>query len=80
MANTKNKMTFPRTNTILTEESAQLVIRVSATIPKISSMIAAPSIAFPARVFNFPNSFNVSTVILTDVAVKIIPIKIFCKV
>ena len=36
-------------------------------------------IAFPDRVFNFPSSFNVSTVILTDVAVSTIPIKIFCK-
>ena len=48
-------------------------------IPRISSMMAAPKIAFPERVFNFPSSFNVSTVILTDVAVKMIPIKIFCK-
>ena len=47
--------------------------------PKISSMMAAPKIALPARVFNFPSSFNVSTVILTDVAVRIIPIKIFCN-
>ena len=48
-------------------------------IPRISSIIAAPRIAFPDRVFNFPNSFSVSTVILTEVAVSTIPIKIFWR-
>ena len=38
---------------------------------------AAPRIAFPERLFNAPNSFNVSTVILTDVAVSTTPIKTF---
>ena len=46
---------------------------VNATIPKISSIIAAPKIAFPAFVFSFPISFKVSTEILTEVAVKIRP-------
>ena len=55
------------------------VITVSAIIPIISSIIAAPKIAFPERVLSLPSSFKVSTVILTDVAVKITPIKIFCK-
>lgn len=64
---------------MLTFGSVALVTTVKAITPKISSMIAAPKIAFPARVLNFPSSFNVSTVILTEVAVKIIPIKIFCK-
>ena len=68
-----------RTIAIFTLSSAILVTIVSAIIPRISSIIAAPSIAFPERVFNFPSSFNVSTVILTDVAVRITPIKIFCK-
>ena len=56
-----------------------LVTIVNATIPRISSMIAAPRIALPERVLSFPSSFNVSTVILTEVAVRITPIKIFCR-
>ena len=55
----------------ITDESAKLVMIVNATIPKISSIIAAPKIAFPAFVFSFPISFKVSTEILTDVAVRI---------
>ena len=80
IAQTKNITTLCKTTEILTDESAKLVMIVKATIPKISSIIAAPNIAFPARVFNLPNSFKVSTVILTEVAVKIIPIKIFCNI
>ena len=45
----------------------------------MSSIIAAPNIAFPALVFNFPISFKVSTVILTEVAVNIIPMNTFCN-
>ena len=47
-------------------------------IPKISSIIAAPKIALPEAVFNLPISCNVSTVILTDVAVRITPTKTAC--
>ena len=35
--------------------------------------------AVPAEVFSFPISFKASTVILTEVAVKITPINIFCN-
>ena len=42
-------------------------------------MTAAPRIAFPAAEFNLPSSFNVSTVILTDVAVRITPMNTFCN-
>ena len=35
--------------------------------------MAAPRMAFPDAVFSFPISCNVSTVILTDVAVKTTP-------
>ena len=56
--------------------SAKLVTIVRAMIPKISSIMAAPRIAFPDLVFNLPNSFKVSTVILTEVAVKILTVKI----
>ena len=40
----------------------------------------APRIAFPERVFNFPSSFKVSTEMLTDVAVSMIPINTFCSI
>ena len=79
MANTKNAATFPRTTAIWTEGSAILVMTVSATIPRMSSMIAAPRIALPVCVFSFPSSFNVSTVMLTEVAVNTTPINMFCS-
>ena len=75
--NAKNPMILIRTIPSFTESSARLVTIVSAIIPRTSSMIAAPRIAFPERLFNAPNSFNVSTVILTDVAVSTTPIKTF---
>ena len=52
---------------------------VSAIIPSTSSIMAAPRMAFPALVFSLPISFRVSTEILTLVAVRITPIKIFCS-
>ena len=75
----KKPTIFSNTMEILTDSSAILVINVSAMIPRISSITAAPRIALPERVFNFPSSFRVSTVILTDVAVRITPINTFCK-
>ena len=51
-----------------------------AMIPKISSMTAAPRIALPARVFSLPISLSVSTEMLTEVAVRITPTKIFCRI
>ena len=57
----------------------RLMITVRAIIPRISSITAAPKMAFPALEFKTPNSFNVSTVILTDVAVMITPMNIFCQ-
>ena len=52
---------------------------VRAMIPSTSSMMAAPKMAFPALVFSLPISFRVSTEILTLVAVRITPIKMFCS-
>ena len=46
---------------------------VKAMIPKTSSITAAAKIAFPLSVFIAPISFKVSTVIPTEVAVKITP-------
>lgn len=48
--NTILRITIP----ILTDESAQLVIKVNAIIPKISSINAAPKIVFPAFVVSLP--------------------------
>ena len=76
-AKTKKATILSSTIPIRTDVSARLVIKVRATIPRISSMIAAPRMAFPARVFSLPISLSVSTVMLTDVAVKITPINIF---
>ena len=56
------------------------MITVRAIMPKISSITAAPSIALPDLEERRPISLSVSTVILTDVAVRIIPIKIFCSI
>ena len=47
---------------------------VNAIIPRTSSITAAPRI--PASVLSFPISRSVSTVILTEVAVRITPINI----
>lgn len=65
---------------IFTPSPARLVTTVSAIIPRISSISAAPRIAFPARVESFPSSLRVSTVIETEVAVRTIPIKINWRV
>ena len=73
----KKAIILNKTKLILTSEFVILVTTVRAMTPKISSIMAAPRIALPARVLSFPNSFSVSTVILTEVAVRIIPIKIF---
>jgi len=78
--NTKKPMIFTNTIATLTLGSARLVITVKAIIPRISSITAAPRIAFPAFVFSFPISFKVSTEILTLVAVKITPMKKFWSV
>ena len=59
--------------------SAILVITVRAIIPRISSMSAAPIIAFPALDESLPSSLSVSTVMLTDVAVSITPMNMFWR-
>ena len=76
---TKKRRIFRRTFPISTEGSARLVTTVSAMIPRMSSIRAAPMIAFPAFVESLPSSLRVSTVILTEVAVSIIPINIFWR-
>jgi hypothetical protein len=54
-----------------------LVMIVRAMMPSTSSMMAAPRMALPEWVFSFPSSFKVSTVMLTEVAVKMTPMNIF---
>ena len=62
-----------------TDVSAIPVIKVNAIIPNTSSIKAAPRMAFPLGVDNFPISFKVSTLMDTEVAVKITPINMFSK-
>ena len=57
----------------------KLVITVNAIIPRMSSIIAAPKMDVPIFPFNFPISRSVSTVMLTDVAVKTMPTKALSK-
>ena len=49
---------------------------VRTIIPNTSSIIAALTIACPMSDFIFPSSLSVATVMLTDVAVKIVPMNI----
>ena len=76
-ATAKNNIIFINTKITLTLASLKLVTIVNAIMPNISSIKAAPNIAFPVLLLSLPSSFKVSTVILTDVAVNIIPINIF---
>ena len=75
----KNNAIFIRTSDKCILVSALLITMVRAIIPNISSIMAAPKIVFPTFEFNLSISLRVSTVILTDVAVSIVPINIFCK-
>ena len=59
---------------------AKLEITVSAIIPSTSSISAAPKIALPVFVESLPSSLSVSTVILTDVAVRTTPTNMFCSI
>ena len=80
IAKTKKSTILSITSPIFTDLSAHEVTIVSAIIPRISSIRAAPRIALPDFDERRPISLSVSTVILTEVAVRIIPIKMFCKV
>ena len=64
---------------MLTLESAMLLMMVKAMMPSTSSMMAAPKMALPERVFSLPSSFRVSTEMLTEVAVRITPMNMFCR-
>lgn len=44
-------------------------------MPMMSSMIAALRMVVPTLPFNFPISFSDSTVMLTEVAVRMVPTK-----
>ena len=67
------------TITIDTDVSAIDVTIVSAMMPRTSSIIAAPRIALPEWVLSLPISFRVSTVIETEVAVRMTPMNRFCR-
>ena len=75
MANTKNRTVL--TSTVVGLESGLLnpITKVSTMMPMMSSMIAALNMVVPTCPFNLPISFSDSTVMLTDVAVRIVPTK-----
>ena len=56
-----------------------LLMMVRAMMPSTSSMMAAPKMALPERVFSLPSSFRVSTEMLTEVAVRMTPMNRFCR-
>ena len=79
-ANAKKPSILSITITIFPDlGSASEVITVRAIMPKTSSISAAPRIAFPALLLSFPSSFSVSTVMLTEVAVRITPTNTSCR-
>ena len=57
----------------------KLVTMVRAMMPRTSSMIAAPRMAVPTRERSRPSSRRVWTVMLTEVAVRMMPMKMFCN-
>ena len=77
MEKIKKRTTFNKTMPMLMELSAIPETRVRATIPKTSSITAAARIVLPLCVFIAPISLSVSTVMPTDVAVKMTPINKF---
>ena len=52
---------------------------VKTTIPITSSIIAALTIVCPISLLIFPSSLSTATVILTEVAVRIVPMKTHLK-
>ena len=60
---------------MLSSPPARLHTSVSATRPSTSSMSAAARIVLPTLVSSFFISLSVSTVMLTEVAVRIVPVK-----
>ena len=73
MANTKKKTVFFITDIGFESGLLNPITNVSTIIPITSSIIAALKIVVPTFPFSFPISFSDSTVILTEVAVKIVP-------
>ena len=67
------------TSPSLTDWSEALVIKVSRISPRMSSISAAPRIALPDRVESLPISLRVSTLIETEVAVRMVPTNMFSQ-
>ena len=61
---------------MLSPPPARLLTRVRATRPSTSSISAAARMVLPTFVSSLPISLSVSTVMLTEVAVRIVPMKI----
>ena len=62
---------------MLSSPPARLQTSVRAIRPSTSSMSAAAKIVLPTLVSSFFISLSVSTVMLTDVAVRMVPMKMF---
>ena len=76
-AKTKNPAILSSTMPMLSSPPARLHTSVSATRPSTSSMSAAARIVLPTLVSSFFISLSVSTVMLTEVAVRMVPMKMF---
>ena len=75
IARAKNRMVEAATFSGLDVGSLKPMTTVSTMIPMTSSMMAAFKMVVPTSVFSLPSSFKACTVMLTDVAVRITPIK-----
>ena len=75
MQKIKNKAVFHKTVKGFTLVSLMLETKVSSTMPMISSIIAALKITVPTLPFSRPSSRSTSTVMPTEVAVIMVPIK-----
>ena len=65
---------------MLSPPPARLLTSVRATRPSTSSINAAAKMVLPTFVSSLPISFSVSTVMLTEVAVKIVPTNTFSSI
>ena len=79
-AKIKKPRIFSRTSPTLSPPPARLLTRVSATRPSTSSIRAAARMVLPTFVSSLPISFRVSTVMLTEVAVRIVPTNTFSSI
>lgn len=66
------------TGRLVSEEPPRLVTMVRAIRPRMSSIRAAARMVLPTTVLSLPISLRASTVMETEVAVRMTPMKTFC--